>query len=453
MAFKFFSIPIRSADAAAEEMNGFLRPTRSSRSTAAGSSRGPTRCGSSASITSTRQQPAEAKKTALARRAKVDYKEVLSPEEFAVFARLRDVRKEIAQVEAVPVYTIFTNEQLAQMVQTRATTKAALEKIAGVGDARIEKYGPRILEFLQTHGPGPRMKRTGNLFQHIADRDNLRLAFGKAMRGKRSQARRVVFAADLEANLADAPSQLLAALPARRVPPIRDPSIRRSGVITAPVLCRAGAASRHHECLRAGLRSLADRRHICLPPGKGREAALRPGAAVRRAVPLLPQARHPQVFRQRAAREPAERLERLFKDRRLLELFGRIVRGFRPEIGRGLPIGSLTSQHFANFYLGWFDRFVKETSAHPRIRALHGRHGSVGRTSKRLAAVLIASRRFLRDELGFELKPTSPTQPQVARRGLPRLPRFSDTPGAQPPQPRPLSPRKLPAWNDRDRRG
>jgi hypothetical protein len=25
-----------------------------------------------------------------------------------------------------------------------------------------------------------------------------------------------------------------------------------------------------------------------------------------------------------------------------------------------VPIGSLTSQHFANFYLGWMDRFVKE---------------------------------------------------------------------------------------------
>ena len=67
-------------------------------------------------------------------RVKVDYREVLSPEDFAVFARLRQVRKEIAQDDAVPVYTVFTNEQLAQMVQGRATTKAALEKIAGVGD-------------------------------------------------------------------------------------------------------------------------------------------------------------------------------------------------------------------------------------------------------------------------------------------------------------------------------
>jgi superfamily II DNA helicase RecQ len=58
------------------------------------------------------------------------------------------LRKDIAQAEGMPVYTIFTNEQLAQMVQTRTTTKAALEKIAGVGDARIEKYGGRVLELL-----------------------------------------------------------------------------------------------------------------------------------------------------------------------------------------------------------------------------------------------------------------------------------------------------------------
>ena len=81
-------------------------------------------------------------------KGKIDYRETLSPADFAVFARLRDVRKEMAQAEGVPVYTIFTNEQLAQMVQSRATTKAALEKIAGVGDARIEKYGARMLEVL-----------------------------------------------------------------------------------------------------------------------------------------------------------------------------------------------------------------------------------------------------------------------------------------------------------------
>jgi hypothetical protein len=42
-------------------------------------------------------------------------------------------------------------------------------------------------------------------------------------------------------------------------------------------------------------------------------------------------------------------------------LLERIVRSFRCTIGRGLPIGSLTSQHFANFYLSGLDRLFKET--------------------------------------------------------------------------------------------
>lgn len=54
-------------------------------------------------------------------------------------------------------------------------------------------------------------------------------------------------------------------------------------------------------------------------------------------------------------------LESRFKDERLLQLLNRIIATYRVEMGIGVPIGSLTSQHFANFYLGWLDRFVKET--------------------------------------------------------------------------------------------
>ena len=55
-----------------------------------------------------------------------------------------------------------------------------------------------------------------------------------------------------------------------------------------------------------------------------------------------------------------DRLERLFKDQHLLALLRRIIAGYETTPGCGLPIGSLTSQHFANFYLDEFDRFVKE---------------------------------------------------------------------------------------------
>ena len=79
---------------------------------------------------------------------KVDYKELLKPEEFEVFSRLRDWRKGVAEKEGVPVYVVFTNEQLAEMVKKKVNSKAALKEIEGVGDARLEKYGDAVLERL-----------------------------------------------------------------------------------------------------------------------------------------------------------------------------------------------------------------------------------------------------------------------------------------------------------------
>jgi superfamily II DNA helicase RecQ len=89
---------------------------------------------------------------------KVDYKEVLSPEDFAVFSKLRDLRKEFSDKEAIPAYSIFTNEQLAAMVTGKVDSQAALAKIDGIGAARIEKYGAAFLTLLKNvaraSGPG-----------------------------------------------------------------------------------------------------------------------------------------------------------------------------------------------------------------------------------------------------------------------------------------------------------
>ncbi len=148
MAFRFFTIPITSADGPAETLNAFLRSHR---------------------IVKVDRQLVEEGTSSLwvlcveyldgldnaglverhgGIRTKTDYREILSEPDFAVFAKLREIRKSIAQSEAVPVYTIFTNEQLAQMVTTKATTRAALAKIDGLGEARLEKYSKRMLEIL-----------------------------------------------------------------------------------------------------------------------------------------------------------------------------------------------------------------------------------------------------------------------------------------------------------------
>ena len=80
---------------------------------------------------------------------RIDYREQLSADDFALFAILRDWRKEIAQQEGVPVYTVFTNEQLAEIARNRCDSKAALQKIAGVGNSRVAKYGQLVLEVVQ----------------------------------------------------------------------------------------------------------------------------------------------------------------------------------------------------------------------------------------------------------------------------------------------------------------
>ena len=55
-----------------------------------------------------------------------------------------------------------------------------------------------------------------------------------------------------------------------------------------------------------------------------------------------------------------EMLARRFKDRRLLLLFGQIIDSYEVASGKGIPIGNLTSQYFANMYLAAFDHKVKD---------------------------------------------------------------------------------------------
>lgn len=84
---------------------------------------------------------------------KVDYRELLSEADFAVFARLRELRKSIAEAEGVPPYAVFTNEQLAAMVTQRMSTAQALAGIEGIGPARVERYAARFIALLRQSQP------------------------------------------------------------------------------------------------------------------------------------------------------------------------------------------------------------------------------------------------------------------------------------------------------------
>jgi superfamily II DNA helicase RecQ len=95
-----------------------------------------------------------------ARKGKVDYREVFNEQDFALFAQLRSLRKTLAEQEGVPAYALFTNEQLAAMVQNRVASKAELGSIDGVGTARLDKYGEAFLRLLRARTPGNRSEAT-----------------------------------------------------------------------------------------------------------------------------------------------------------------------------------------------------------------------------------------------------------------------------------------------------
>ena len=77
---------------------------------------------------------------------KVDYKQVLDEIAFAKFSRLRAIRKQLAEKDAVPAYAVFTDAELAEMAKEESLSTAKLKKIEGIGEKRIEKYGNALIE-------------------------------------------------------------------------------------------------------------------------------------------------------------------------------------------------------------------------------------------------------------------------------------------------------------------
>jgi superfamily II DNA helicase RecQ len=82
---------------------------------------------------------------------RVDYREVLTDQEYALFDKLRALRKEIAEKQGIPVYAVFTNDNLAGMVRKIPKTPGELLALPGIGEARVKQYGGAFLNVLTEH--------------------------------------------------------------------------------------------------------------------------------------------------------------------------------------------------------------------------------------------------------------------------------------------------------------
>jgi len=204
------------------------------------------------------------------------------------------------------------------------------------------------------------MKRQGHLISKIADLENLQLAYYKAKKGKAGNPEVFEYGKQLYENLADLQRQILTAEPIvgnYRYFTIYDPKKR--------LICEAPFGQRvlHHALM-----------NICHPffekvqifdsyasrVGKGTYAALDRARQLNRRYLWFLKLDFRKYFDSLDHDILKRQLKRMFKDNRLLDIFEQIIDSYFVTPHRGVPIGNLTSQYFANHYLAQLDHYVKE---------------------------------------------------------------------------------------------
>jgi hypothetical protein len=206
------------------------------------------------------------------------------------------------------------------------------------------------------------MKRSGYLFEDVADFGALCAAARRAARGKGGTQSAAFFIFHLETEVLKLQREMLDG--GYRPRPYRTFSVSDPKPRTISAADFRDRVAHHALC--AALEPFFERAAIfdsyACRPGKGTHAA------VRRAQKFSGRFRFFLKLDVRKFFENVDHgvlkagLRRLVKDSMLLDLADRIIEHGAPGSppGKGLPIGNLTSQHFANYYLTPLDHFIKE---------------------------------------------------------------------------------------------
>ena len=204
------------------------------------------------------------------------------------------------------------------------------------------------------------MKRAANLFESIVDFDNLYLAFWKARKGKNAKAEVRRFRENINEEILSLRDDLVSE--AMRVGDyhyfeVHDPKRRQ--------ICAASFRERvlHHAIINVCgpyfEKFLIFDTYACIK-NRGSHKAVKRAQFFSRRNKFYLKLDIVKYFHSIDRAVLITLIERIFKDKKLLRLFKKIIASFESGPGKGLPIGNLTSQYFANYYLGYLDHFIKE---------------------------------------------------------------------------------------------
>jgi len=150
MRSKIFSVPLQSEDALDKErkLNDFLGATNVKRVFASLANQPE---GSMWSVLFLYEDEAQvAQKTPASPDATVAPGTPLTGEQIKSIVALKKWRADQAALEGVPLYMVAQNRWLEEIVQMPGRTLDDLQKIRGLGEWRVQKYGNKILEILNT---------------------------------------------------------------------------------------------------------------------------------------------------------------------------------------------------------------------------------------------------------------------------------------------------------------
>ena len=204
------------------------------------------------------------------------------------------------------------------------------------------------------------MKRKGCLFEQITDYQNIVDAFQKAAKGKRWKQEVMDFRADFDANITSLRQSIISdnvRIGNYHFFTIYDPKCR--------TICAASFPERilHHALMNL-CRPVFERHFIAdtyaTREGKGIYKAIEKAQMLMKRYPYVVKLDYRKYYDSINHVALKQKLRRLFKDKRLLLLFDRIIDSYSVADGDGLPIGNLTSQFFANYFLSDIDHAMKE---------------------------------------------------------------------------------------------